>query len=199
MNPKQMKFLKQFASLSRVDAVTDEKAFLSNMKAFLELDFANAVDVWEYMTTDKEGTLAEDSAVAEVFADKVFSMLSKKNGARTIKAVLDTPSIRRAVFQYSPTADKGIFFDTAVDIAVNAKVSVLDEILKCTGKNTAMESTFGQYMKHLIERLFIEILKKSPTKQIYLNKKMTTLLLSHIAKIKTEERPLLEQRIREIS
>lgn len=199
MNPKQMKFLKQFASLSRVDAVTDEKAFLSNMKAFLELDFMNAVDVWEYMTTDKEGTLAEDAAVAAVFADKVFDMLAKKNGPRTLKAALDTPSIRRAVFQYSPSADKGTFFDAAVDTAVNAKVAVLDEILKCAAKNTAMQSTFGQYMKHLIERLFIEILKKSPTKQIYLNKKMTTLLLSHISKIKTEERPLLEQRIREIS
>ncbi|MCI9031660.1 MAG: hypothetical protein HFK09_03945 [Clostridia bacterium] len=199
MNPKQMKFLKQFASLSRVDAVTDSKAFLANMKAFLELDFMSAVDVWEFMTTDKEGTLAEDKEVATVFADKVFDMLSKKNGARTVKTVLDTPSIRRAVFQYSPSADKGIFFDIAVDIAVNAKVAVLDEILKCMAKNTSTESTFGQYMKHLIERLFIEILKKSPTKQIYLNKKMTTLLLSHISKIKTEERPLLEQRIREIS
>lgn len=194
-----MKFLKQFASLSRVDVVTDEKTLLGNMKAFLELDYQSALDVWEYLTTDKEGTLAEDSAVAEVFADKIYSLFVKKNALKTNKVVTELPSVRRAVFQYSPTADKGAFFDIAVDLSVNAKVAVVDEILKCMVKNTAMSSTFGQYMKHLIERLFIEILKKSPTKQIVLNKKMTVMLLSHISKIKTEEKSLLEQRIREIS
>ena len=199
MNAKQLKFLKQFASLARVDVITDEKALLAAMKDFLELDYQSALDVWEYLTIDKEGTLAEDGKVAEVFADKIYALLLKKNALKTTKAVNDLPSIRRAVFQYSPTADKGAFFDIAVDLSVNAKVAAVDEILKCTVKNTAMESTFGQYMKHLIERLFIELLKKSPTKQIVLNKKMTAMLLSHIAKIKTEERSLLEQRIREIS
>lgn len=47
--------------------------------------------------------------------------------------------------------------------------------------------------------MFIEILKKSADKKIVMNKKMQALLLSHIAKIKTEEKALLQQRLREIS
>lgn len=199
MTGKQLKFLKQFASLSRADAVTDEKALTDNMKAFLELDYALALDVWEFLTIDKEGTLADDKDVAAVFADKLYKMFAAKSAARAVKAVTELPSVRKAVFQYSPSACKGVFFNIAVDFAVAAKVPVCDEILKCVSKNTAMDMTFGQYMKALVERMFIEILKKSADKKIVLSKKMQALLLSHISKIKTEERPLLEQRLREIS
>lgn len=199
MNAKQLKFLKQFASLSRVDAVTDEKALFANIKEFLELDYALALDVWEFLTIDKEGTLADDPDVAAVFADKLYAMFLKKNAQRTVKAVTELPSVRRAVFQYSPSAAKGDFFDIAVDFAVANKTQICDEIFKCVSKNDATGTTFGAYMKTLVERMFIEILKKSADKKIVMNKKMQALLLSHIAKIKTEEKALLQQRLREIS
>lgn len=199
MNAKQLKFLKQFASLSRVDAVTDAKGLQSNMKAFLDLDFALALDVWEYLTIDKEGTLADDADIAEIFADKLYSMFAAKNQQRTLKAINDLPSVRRAIFQYSPNAHDGDFFSFAVDLTVAGKVKECDEIFKCVIKNEAMPIGFGQYMKNLTERAFIEILKKNPEKRVEMSKKMTTLLLGYIGKIKTEERPLLEQRIREIN
>lgn len=198
MNVKQMKFLKQFAELSRTDLV-GEKELLAQMKAFAELDFQSAVDVWEYLTTDREDKIAADGKVAKIFADSVYKLLSAKNALKAVKAVTELGSVRRAAFQYSPSADSGSFFDIAVDFTVQGKAPLVDEILKCVAKNTAMKSEIGPYLKALVERVFIEILKKSPTKQISMSKKMTALLLSHIAKVKTEERPLLEQRIREIS
>lgn len=199
MNAKQLKFLKQFASLSRVDAVTDVKALQDNMKAFIEMDFALAVDVWEFLTADKEGTIAENGEVAEVFADKIYAMLKAKNAQRTFKAVNELPSVRRAVFQYSPHTHEGDFFDMAVELTAAGKIKECDEIFKCVIRNEAMGLTFGAYMKALVEEVFVEILKKSADKRITMNKKMIALLLSYISKIKTEERPLLEQRLREIS
>lgn len=199
MNAKQLKFLKQFAALSRADVLTEEKELLNGMKGFLELDYNLALDVWEYLTIEKEGTIADDGKIAETFADKIYALFEKKDSRRTVKAVTETVSIRNAAFKYSPNAAKGTFFDIAVDAAVANKIAICDEIFKCVSKNDAMGITFGQYMKTLIERVFIEVLKKSSDKKIVLNKKMTALLLSHISKIKTEERPLLEQRMREIS
>ena len=54
-------------------------------------------------------------------------------------------------------------------------------------------------MKTLVEKLFVEILKKNNNTRIAVPKKVSALLLSHIAKIKTDERALLEQRLKEIS
>lgn len=199
MNAKQLKFLKQFASLSRVDAVTDVKGLCDNMKAFIDLDFSLALDVWEYLTIDKEGTLAENVALAEIYADTLYEMFAAKNETRTVKAINELPSVRRAVFQYSPHTHEGAFFEIAVDMTVAGKVKECDEIFKCVVKNESMAIGYGAYMKNLIERVFIEILKKSANKKVEMSKKMTTLLLSYIAKIKTDERSLLEQRIREIN
>ena len=52
-------------------------------------------------------------------------------------------------------------------------------------------------MKELLERVFIEILKKNPSKKLEMSRKLATLLLSYVSKIKTDERAMLEQRIRE--
>lgn len=199
MNVKQLKFLKQFAALSKIDVLTEETELLSCMKCFLDLDYNLALDVWEYLTIEKEGNIADDGSVGEVFGDKIYALFAKKDARRAVKAVTEVPSIRNAAFKYSPSTASGEFFDVAVDAAVANKIAICDEIFKCVAKNDAMGITFGQYMKALIERVFIEVLKKSADKKIVLNKKMTALLLSHISKIKTDERPLLEQRIREIS
>lgn len=199
MNAKQLKFLKQFASLSRLDVLTEEKELLNSVKGFLELDYNLALDVWEYLTIEKEGNIADDGKIGEIFGDKIYALFAKKDSRRAVKAVTEVPSIRNAAFKYSPNTAKGEFFDVAVDAAVANKIAICDEIFKCVAKNDAMGITFGQYMKALIERVFIEVLKKSSDKKIVLNKKMTALLLSHISKIKTDERPLLEQRMREIS
>ena len=52
-------------------------------------------------------------------------------------------------------------------------------------------------MKRVLEQVFVELLKKNPAK-IEMSKKLSTLLLTYIRNIKTDERAMLEQRIREI-
>ena len=89
MNAKQLKFLKQFASLSRLDVLTEEKELLNSVKGFLELDYNLALDVWEYLTIEKEGNIADDGKIGEIFGDKIYALFAKKDSRRAVKAVTE--------------------------------------------------------------------------------------------------------------
>ena len=82
-----------------------------------------------------------------------------------------------------------------MDLLSNNKTDPAEDIFKCVVKNERI--AYGPFMKELLERVFIEILKKNPSKKLEMSRKLATLLLSYVSKIKTDERAMLEQRIRE--
>ena len=75
------------------------------------------------------------------------------------------------------------------------KTAPAEEFFKCLVKNERI--AYGPFMKTLLERVFIELMKKNPAKKMEMPRKLGTLLLAYIAKIKTDEKAMLEQRVRE--
>lgn len=194
MNPKQLKFLTLFEEMVGADYATDA-GLKKHFTAFANLDFAMAVDVWDYLCTTQEPKLAKDEAFGKLMGGKAFDLLYAKNGAKTIKAVYDVPAVRRAVYQYAPVAEGSAPFTVLVDTLVANKTTQGEDIFKCLVKNE--RTPYGPFMKKLLERVFIEILKKSTSKKLEMPRKLATLLLSYVSKIRTDERAMLEQRIRE--
>ncbi len=195
MNAKSLKYMQLFENFVKTDFLIDKKTLQKSMKGFLDLDYALAVEVWDYLATTRESGLQNDKKIAAVLGELMFGVFYARAATKCVKAVCDIPSIRRAVYQHSPEAGKNDNFTALVDLLAGGKVDAADEILKCLIKNERIR--FGETMKRVLEQLFIELLKKNPAK-IEMSKKLSTLMLTYIRKIKTDERAMLEQRIREI-
>lgn len=184
-----------FENFVKTDFLIDKKTLQKSVKGFLELDYSLAVEVWDYLVTTREDQLINDKRIASVLGEMMFGIFYERAPSKCVKAVCDVPSVRRAVYQHSPEACKNANFNVFVDLLVGGKTDVCDEILKCLIKNERIK--FGESMKRVLEQVFVELLKKNPAK-IEMSKKLSTLLLTYIRKIKTDERAMLEQRIREI-
>ena len=196
MNAAQLKFLQMFADFARID-INDTAAVEKQFKSFLNQDYSRAVDLWDYVLATYESKLT-DPKVAQVFGVKLYKLFKAKSAPKAQKLLLDDPYVRRAIFQYGPNYGDGEFFNLVVDLCVMNKTAQAEEIFKCAVKNTNSKQTFGAYMQSVVERLFIEILKRSTSKRVEMSRKLSALLLNYIAKIKTDERAMLEQRIKEL-
>lgn len=194
MNAKQLKFLSVFEEMSRA-GFTDEATVKKHFPAVLRLDFALALDLWDYICSAYENDLAASKDVAALLGGTVADMFYKQAAQKTVKALADLPSVRRAVYQYSPRAGEGVAFGILVDLLSANKTDAADDLLKCLLKNG--DVPYGPTMKKLLERVFIELMKKNPAKKMEMPRKLATLLLSYVSKIKTDEKAMLEQRIRE--
>lgn len=195
MNSKQLKFLQTFSSLSNVNVLDDKKAFYQCIKTFLDIDYQMAVDVWEYISITYENDMIATKDNSAILASGVFDLFYEKSSVKCAKAINELMPIRKAVYQYSPDCNNGGSFNILVDLLLSNKTTEAEEIFKFLVKNERIH--YGKMFKAALERLFIEILKKNPAKKIEMSRKLTDLLLRYIAKIKTEEKALLEQRVRE--
>ena len=195
MNAKEIKFLELFEEFSKIDINLDKIAIGKMLKKFMDLDLNLAVNVWEFLASSKEAKLASDEKLAELVGFEFLNLFFVKNNARTIKAIVDIASVRRAVYQYSKNAGSEKALVILVDFLASNKIAQAEEVLKVLVKNTRIH--YGKTLKTVLEKVFIELLKKNPAK-IEMNKKLAELSLTYIAKIKTEEKAMLEQRIKEI-
>lgn len=194
MTPKQLKFLSLFEAMSKADSLAEANV-KKHLTSFINHDYALALDVWDYLASTREQTLASDKEAAQTIGAAALDLFYKKAAQKTVKAISDLPAVRRAVYQYSPSAGTGTAFNILVDLLSANKTDAADDILKCLVKNERIK--YGPTLKTALERLFIEILKKNPSKKLEMPRKLSQLLLAYVAKIKTDERAMLEQRIRE--
>ena len=194
MNAKQFKYLQTFAQYVQ-DGLTDEKATKKHLSTLLQLDYALALDTWDYICTACEQEIAASEEKGKLFGSTIFSLFYDKNAQRTVKALLELPQVRKAVFAYSPSANGGLAFSLLIDALVANKTETAEEYFKCLVKNERI--AYGPFMKEVLERLFIEILKKNPSKRVEMSRKLSALMMTYIGKIKTDERAMLLQRVKE--
>ena len=194
MTAKELKFLELFEDFVKIDIIADKLNFSKMLKQFMDFDYALSVNLWEYLSLAKEPQLINDCKYAAVVGFEILNLIYAKGDAKCLKIIADVAAIRRAVYQYTAKAGEEKALVIIVDLLINNKLIVAEEVFKCLAKNTRIH--YGQTMKRILERVFIELLKKNPTK-IILNKKLADLFVIYIKKIKTEERAMLEQRIKE--
>lgn len=195
MDTKKLKFFKLFSALMRQD-ISQSTVMDKFMGEFLKLDYSLAEDVWEFLIIETEDKL-ESPGVAEVFVDLPLGKFYNAGIVRICKTLSSRPKIRNAVFELSPTADMGNAFDLMINFLLT-KPQDADAALACVARNVAIKTTFGAYMKAVIERYFLELMKRSPDKKVNLKQKNADLLIGYVKRIKTDEKPLLLQRIKEV-
>ncbi|MDE6617427.1 MAG: hypothetical protein K2K13_00065 [Clostridiales bacterium] len=196
MNTKQIKqyeILSEFFNSDMLKQAAVDKYF----GAMLNLDYGAAEDLWEFMLIRNDADL-KNLVFAKLYVDRIYELFLKANAAKVQKTLIDRPVVNRAVFSFSPTADKGELFTMVINLLVANKVDIVDGIFKNVMKNEAMKSSFGQYMLEFLDKFFIEMMKKNAQRKVELNRKQSTLLMSYAQKVKGNEKAMLIQRIKEI-
>jgi len=193
MDKKQLEFLKQFENLCKLDYLKDPKIIAKFFDNILAINFSLAGDSWEYFATVNEEFIVKDKKLTALFSDELLSKFTKSNERMTAKLLIDSAVIRRTVYQYGTFTD--LAFNYAVAQFAAGKADNGEEMLKHIVKNDNID--FGPTLKRIMEKMFSDILAKTgaPPK---LSRKMEDVLLNYIGKVKTDERAMLRQRVREL-
>jgi hypothetical protein len=173
MNAKDLKFLELFESFAKIDFLTDKTGQMKAMRAFMELDYSLAVDIWDYTVSTREGKLSADERFCEATGFELLNQFSARAPDKCKKAVSETPSIRRAVYQYSKHAGEENALLILIELLIGSKLPAAEEIFKCMLKNERIH--YGKTMETVLKRVFIELLKKNPMR-IEMSKKLYELL-----------------------
>ena len=96
MTPKQLKFLSLFEAMSKADNLAEANV-KKHLTSFINHDYALALDVWDYLASTREQTLASDKEAAQTIGAAALDLFYKKAAQKTVKAISDLPAVRRAV------------------------------------------------------------------------------------------------------
>lgn len=196
MNAKQVKHYELLSEFFRSDFLKSP-AVDKYFGELLKLDYAFAVDLWEYMLIRNDADLCYNT-ISSLYIDEVFGLFLKANEQKALKTVVERPVIERAVFGFSPEVAKGPLFDLPVSLLAANKVDVVDGVLKLVLKNAVLPVSFGAYMIEFLDKFFIEMMKKDAQRRVKLNSKQSSLLLSYVQKVKGDEKAMLVQRVKEV-
>ncbi|MCL2798176.1 MAG: hypothetical protein FWD58_09025 [Firmicutes bacterium] len=195
LNAKGLRYFELFEAFLRIDIESDKIGCAKAVRNLLDLDYAAAVDIWEYMATTREEKFANNEKLADAVCFDFFNQFYARASSKCIKAATEIPVLRRAVLQHSKKACTENSLTMLSDLLISLKLLPSEDILKCVLKNE--KTHYGKTLKSIVERVFADLLKKNPAR-IQMPKPLAELLLTYIRKIKTDERALLEQRIKEI-
>ena len=196
MNAKQVKQYEIFSEFFSSDMLK-QAAVDKYFGAMLKLDYGYAEDLWEFMLIRNDADLSK-TVFATLYVDHIFDMFLSAAAPKAVKTVVDRAVINKALFGFSPTADKGEKFNIPLNLLLANKVDAVDSIFKNLSKNDVMSKSFGQYMLEFIDKFFIEVMKKNAQRKVELNRKQSALLMSYAQKVKGDEKAMLVQRIKEI-
>jgi len=138
---------------------------------------------------DNEGIRKD---VTNTFLKKLYA--ANKN--KTVKVILQTPLLIKGFYTLGEPFE-GAAIEILTDLLCSGKTAQADAVLKALYKNT-----YGEYNKGMVTvfEMYIQKLKEKQNKMVpVLEKKTVKLLTEHIEKIKGPEKPLLLQRIKEMT
>lgn len=189
MNAKTFKFYKGIFDLAQEDYLSDPALVEEFIENTLDFDFAVAFELWDFLITDS--LEVKPSGLSRIMGDNVFRIFYGRSAARAVKMMMETPSVKGLL--YNEITKNDVAFDLLVNYLAGVKTVEAEDLLKILVKHPQ----FGIIMKLAMEKLFAALAEKNGG-VVVLPRKLSALLTAYVAKIKTDERPLLEQRIKEI-
>ena len=198
MNTKVFKFYQALFDSARDGSYKNPDEAGKFWRKVLACDFDIAADVWEFLI----GYCGEKIPVEKLpafLSEPPLKVFYEQNKTRAIRMICEREAVSTLLYTVSPVMPGLLSFDLLVGLIVAQKFEDAEILLKPVGKNI-LDRTFGQIMKDLVEAVFMELLKKDGSaKKVNMPKKTSAFLLGYIDKIKTPEKAILQQRIKEIT
>ena len=192
MNLKSYKFYKGIFELAAKDYLNDHAAIKTFFRGALDFDYDVAAELWDYLITDAISSKVPQASIAAALGDNALEPFLKKNAVKTYKLITSGEAITNALFAM-PVLLGDAAGGALIYFLTGQKYAEADVVFRAMQKG----ANYGAAMKHLAEKYFAEIKKKTGGVKVTMPKKTAEFLLLNVAKIKTNERALLEQRIKE--
>jgi len=189
MKQKTFNFYKDLFEFAASDYRNSPQICEKFFKKTIEFDFGIAFELWEYIVISQ----AKNVYAYRIFGPNIFKLFHAANAQKTRAGIVGSAELRELVFVKDPKAADGAAFDAALFFLVALRVDEADTVLNAIAKNV----NYGPTFKKLLEKMF-EALKAKNDGKVVLTRKMSDLLLSHARAVKTAERAVIEQRIKEV-
>ena len=161
---------------------------VERLRELAGLDFAAAVDMWEYKMTKDVGAFGNID---------VFGVLESISESKLRGALLSNFALAKLVYGASPMACTGANLTFVASLVVGSKISDAEDILKLVKNNPTGD--FGDRMKAVVDATFELSMGKTGARKASLNHKQTILLFDFVSKIKAgPTKNLLSQRLKEL-
>ena len=191
MNVKSYKFYKGIFELAAKDYINDAGAVKVFFKNTLDFDYDVAAELWDYLVTDAVAAKIPRAAAAAL-GDPVLDLFLKRNALKTYRLITGCEAVTNVLYAM-PDILGDVARGALIYFLTGQKYAEADIVFRAMQKG----ASYGAAMKDLAEKYFAEIKKKSGSVKVTMPKKTAEFLLLNVAKIKTNERALLEQRIKE--
>ena len=197
MNVKIFKFYQTIFDSAKDGSYKNPEEAGKFWRKVLACDFEIASELWEFLIG-----YCGDNMPAErlhVFlGEPALKAFYEHNKAKTVRLICDREAVNTLLYAVSPINAGFLSLEILVGLIVSQKLEDAEILLKPLGKNI-FDKTYGQILKEIVESVFVELLKKDGSaKKVNMPKKTATFLLGYIDKIKTPEKAILQQRIKEI-
>lgn len=154
------------------------------------IDFAAAVDMWEYMLSKDTQAFGD----ADVFA--LLEDVSAKN-LRGFLSGATAAQLLKLIYGGSRSSCTGANLRYLCDLIIGSKIDSAEEILRLVRSNPTGD--FNERMNAVVDKVFELSMAKNGTGRATLNHKQTILLFDFISKMKSGAvKNLLTQRLKEL-
>jgi len=200
MNTKTIKYYDKIFEFGRVDPLSEPDKVYDFFSYMLDYSFDLAGEIWEYLLESKKFAL-QSSQVIISLVDKVLILFADKSEQKTAKLLSENLVVRTAVYQLSANADSKFTLAVICNILLSSKIETSEDFLKVLQKNTVIKNGFAGAMKEIINSVIETLRIKAAEKNIpvKMQKKLATLLMSYVSKIKGAHKAVLTQKIKEVT
>lgn len=200
MNTKLIKYYDEIFDFGKVDPLFQPDKMYDFFTYMLDYSFDQAGEIWEYLLESRKSAL-QSSQVVISLVDKVLALFAAKSEQKTARLLIENSVIRTAVYQLSSKADSDFNLSVICNILLSSKIEASEDFLKVLQKNTAIKNEFAGAMKKIIDNVIDSLRIKAAEKNtpVKMQKKLATLLMSYVTKIKGPTKAVLTQKIKEVT
>jgi len=196
MNQKQAKFYDSLLAFGKSDYLKDDAALNRVFSFLIDYSYDTAAEFWEYLISKNK---METKPAAEKIGNDVFEVFAARNLTKAMRMLFDSNLFMAAYFTYNPDAYKGPC-DMILNLLISNKLTQAEMGLTYLAKNTASDRSYPEMLRKIIDGAIARALSKADGEgAVNLHKKQHALMKSFVLKLKGPDKPLLEQKLKELA
>lgn len=197
MTNKKLTYLNKLSNFFSKNHIEDTEKTQAFIKSMLTFDYNEGIDLWELVAL-KSNLIDKDIAYNKMITNDILQIFCDKGTLKTYKMLIATPTLITLLFERNQNPIESAVLEFVTHLLLTSKVDNLESVFRSMLKNTTTD--YGKNMRTIFEHYMdLLISKQDGQMNASIPKKVRTILIFFIKKIKGEEKALLLQRINEIS
>jgi hypothetical protein len=194
MDTKTKNFFKALTEIALFNVEIHPQIFTETMSHALNYDFDTAVNLWEYLLEKYEKVFCVVKNANTALSTDTLKLFYDKSLTKTLKMLSENAVIKKYLLTLSNAAFDEVIKNTVAQAIMGNRTENADEFLKFLCRH----EEFGKIMIDILVIIREKLLLKD-SKTLRLTNKQATYLNAFAAKIKTSDKAVVLQRIKEMS